>query len=117
MPFIVYVLYILAFMNGLTGLVGFGMALALKANASPAVQTHYRFQIITFFGALILGAVGVGLVIVGIPLSLIGVGLVLMTLAAGVFGLAGLYMVVRAIIGLAKLAGGEPYPNPESWTV
>jgi uncharacterized membrane protein len=117
LPIVVYVLYILAIVNGVTALIGFVIALASRDAASPGVQSHYRFQIRTFLAVIALGLLGVVICVVGLPLLLVGVGALLLKLAAGVWALAGLYLLVRAIVGLVRLANGEPYLNPASWTI
>ena len=114
LPTIVYVLYLVGVVNGLTAIIGFIIALASRATASPAMETHYRFQIRTFIGALLIGAVGVVLFIIGLPLLLVVIGILFLKAAAGCGALAALYFIARSVVGLVRLSNGEAYPNPEA---
>ncbi len=114
---VVYVLYLVGIVNGLTTLIGFVIALGSRASAPPMLETHYRFQIRTVVGTLFLGALGLVIFIIGLPLLLVFIGILFIKLALGIWALAGLYLVVRSIVGLIRLSNGEPYPNPDSWVL
>ncbi|HEX7760852.1 MAG TPA: hypothetical protein VF459_15205 [Caulobacteraceae bacterium] len=114
---VVYVLYLVGLLNGLTALIGFVIALGSRAAAPPLLETHYRFQIRTMVGCLVLGAAGLVIFIVGIPLMLVLIGFLFLKLAFLTWGLSALYLAVRSVVGLIRLSNGEPYPNPDSWTL
>ena len=114
---VVYVLYLVGIVNGLTTLIGFVIALGSRASAPPMLETHYRFQIRTVVGTLFLGALGLVIFIIGLPLLLVLIGVLFIKLAFGIWALACLYLVVRSIVGLIRLSNGEPYPNPDSWVL
>ena len=114
LPMIVYVLYLVAILNGLTALVGFIIAMASRATASPMMETHYRFQIRTFVGTLLIGVAGTVIFIIGLPLLLVLIGALFIKLAIGIWGLAGLYFFVRSLVGLVRLSNGEAYPTPDA---
>jgi uncharacterized membrane protein len=115
LPTVVYVLYLVGLVNGLTALVGFILALANRASATPLNETHYRFQIRTGFGSVALSILGGVIAIVSIPLMLIGIGFLTIKLAFLCWGLAWLYLVVRSVVGLIRVSNNEPYPTPENW--
>ena len=56
---IVYILYLVSLVVGITGIVGVIMAYVNRADAPEWVQTHYRFQIRTFWIGLLYGLIGV----------------------------------------------------------
>ena len=114
---VVYVLYLVGIVNGLTTLIGFVIALGSRASAPPMLETHYRFQIRTVVATLILGALGLVIFIIGLPLLLVFIGILFIKLALGIWALAGLYLIVRSIVGLIRLSNGEPYPNPDNWVL
>jgi uncharacterized membrane protein len=115
LPTVVYVLYLVGLINGLTSVIGFIIALGSRASATPVNETHYRFQIRTGVGVLIGGGLGLALCIVSIPLMLILVGFLVLKLAFLVWGLTAVYLAVRSIVGLVRLSNGEPYPSPDNW--
>ncbi len=114
---VVYVLYLVALVNGLTALIGFVIAMGSRASAPPLLETHYRFQIRTMIGSLALGAIGLVVFIVGLPLTLVLIGFLFLKLAFLIWGLSALYLAVRSVVGLIRLSNGEAYPNPDSWTL
>jgi len=69
---ICYVLYLVAFMNGLTALIGLIIAYLKKADAAGTVwESHFRNLIVVFwvvFAALVIG-------LVTLPVSLFSIGL------------------------------------------
>lgn len=117
LPTVVYVLYLVGLVNGLTALIGFVIALGSRASAPPMLETHYRFQIRTMVATLVMGAIGLVVFVVGLPLLLVLIGILFLKLAMMIWGLAALYLAIRSIVGLVRLSNGEAYPNPESWTL
>jgi uncharacterized membrane protein len=118
MPIVVYVLYICGWASiGLTPVIGFIMAYALKERAPDWARTHYVFAIRTAWISLI-GWVLVGLLfLLGTPLLLIFVGFLLWYVAAGLAGLIGVWVTARCIVGLIYASRCEPYPRPLAWIV
>src|SRR5688572_27577917 len=55
---IVYILYLAAFLTAVTGLVGVVMAYIHRSTAPEWLQSHYRFQIRTFWIGLLYVAAG-----------------------------------------------------------
>lgn len=67
---LVYILYLLSFVLGVTFLIGVVLAYLNRGEAPDWVKTHYQFQIRTFWIGLLYGAIGFVLVaiVVGIPI-------------------------------------------------
>jgi uncharacterized membrane protein len=117
-PIAVYVLYLLGWTTGpVTPLVGFIMAYALKGRAAPWARCHYVFAIRTAWLAMI-GWVAVGLLVaLGTPLTLILVGFLIWKLAIALAVLIGVWVTVRAVVGLVYAARAEAYPRPDAWII
>ncbi len=98
---IVYVLYLVALVSGVTALVGVIMAYVNVGDAPEPLRTHYRFQIRTFWIAILY------CVVAGI-LTMAAVGALL-------FPLVAVWYIVRCAKGLQYLARGQAYPNAGTW--
>jgi uncharacterized membrane protein len=98
---IIYVLYLVSFVLGITLLVGLVMAYVNKGTAPDWVQTHYRYQIRTFWIGLLYAAIGAITLIVG-------VGLVILLFLA-------IWFVVRCARGMQHVAMRAPMPKPATW--
>ena len=92
---IIYVLYLLSLALGVTSLVGVVMAYVNVGDAPEPLRTHYRFQIRTFWIGLLYSFVG------AILLIALGVGVLLWVFVA-------VWLVVRCVKGLKYLDRGEP---------
>jgi uncharacterized membrane protein len=98
---VIYYLYLASIVLGVTAIVGLIMAY-MNRGAGDWLDSHYTYQIRTFWIGLLYAVIGVVL-----TMAVIGV-LVLL----GVF----VWWVVRCLKGL-KLAGGrQPVPEPMTWT-
>ena len=99
---IVYVLYFASyFVGGTTALVGVVIAHLQTAESDPLLQTHYQWQIRTFWIGLLYLTVGVLLVIVLIGFAIL------------VFWFV--WTLVRTIKGVLALNENKPIANPKSW--
>ncbi|MEL6751263.1 MAG: DUF4870 domain-containing protein [Pseudomonadota bacterium] len=97
----VYGLYLLGFFIGITGLVGVVMAYMNRGKATEEVQTHYTYQIRTFWIGLLYS------LIAGILMT-IGIGFLLF-IALAIWG------VVRCVKGLQAANNGQGITDPETW--
>src|SRR5690606_12299806 len=97
---IVYILYIVGFIVGITWLIGVVIAYIYRSDAPDPIKSHFTFQIWTFWLALAGSIVG-GLT----TIILIGF---LVLLALVIWG------IVRIVKGWKWLADGQPVPNPTS---
>ena len=98
---VVYILYLVSLIVGLTSIVGLIMAYVNRDDAPEWVRSHYRFQIRTFWIGLLYGALS----------------LLTMILIVGIFfGLfTFVWWIIRCAKGLKQLGRGEPYENPATW--
>lgn len=98
---IIYVLYLVSIIIGVTGLVGVVMAYIYIDDAPDWLKTHYRFQIRTFWiGALYM--------LIGFILSFILIGYL-------VFLFVLVWLIVRCIKGIKSLDEKKAYPDPTGW--
>jgi uncharacterized membrane protein len=117
LPAVVYALYLIGLLNGLTILIGLVIAYANRDGAGPRAQSHYIFQIRTVWTAIGWWIVGLILLIWGIPLSFILIGVPLLVVAGAIFALTHVWFALRCILGLVHLSRGEAYPRPRTWLV
>ena len=98
---LIYVLYLLSLIFGVTSLVGLIMAYINKGDAPEWVQSHYRFQIRTFWIGLLLGVIGffTAAFVVGI--------LILVFLFV--------WWIARCVKGMKYISEGSAHPDPTSW--
>jgi len=101
---LVYLLYLASALIGVTVLIGLVVAYINRPQVSGSwAETHYTYQIRTFWIGLLYSAISSLLIIVGIGILLIVV--------------VAIWAIVRCIKGLMWAAEGKPVPNPESWIV
>jgi uncharacterized membrane protein len=98
---IVYVLYLAGFALGITALIGLVLAYISQAEAPSWLQTHYKFQIRTWWIGLLFG-------VVAFILSFVLVGFFLIPVIA-------IWLIVRCVKGLNAVTKQEPIGDPDSW--
>jgi uncharacterized membrane protein len=99
---VVYVLYLASLISGVTSIVGVVVAYLYRGKGADWLDSHFTFQIRTFWMLLLWTVVGGLLTIVLIGyLVLLG---------------AAVWLIVRCVKGLQTLGRGEAYPRPETWT-
>jgi uncharacterized membrane protein len=98
---IVYVLYLLGLVSGITALIGLVMAYINKDEAPDWLRTHYELQIRTFWIGLLYA------VIAGILCAIL-IGFLLLFVVA-------IWWIVRCVKGLKYLDQRAPYPDHLSW--
>ena len=96
-----YILQIISTIIGVTGIIAVVIAYINKEDSEDWLQTHYRFQIRTFW----------------IGVLYITLGLFLLQVVIGVFILifTFFWLVIRCAKGLKQLEKSEPVKNVESW--
>jgi len=99
-----YVLCFLAISNGLTLLIAAILAYVRKDQAQPWLQSHFRYQIATFWYGLAIFIVGF------LTIWFLGLGL-LIWLGGGV------WLVIRSAVGLIRLVDGRPHADPNGFWV
>jgi uncharacterized membrane protein len=97
----VYILYLVSFLTGITVLIGLIIAYLQRDNTDRVSQSHFQFQITTFWIGLLYFFVGV--------LTLhIGIGALILLWYV-------VWTVIRCVKGLLALNMGEPIRDPNSW--
>ena len=98
---VAYILLIVSTIIGISGLVALIMAYVNKDEAPEWPQTHYRFQIRTFWIGLLYVTIGISTFTV-----LFGYLIILFTV---------IWIIIRCIKGLKQLDNNQPVKNLESW--
>jgi uncharacterized membrane protein len=101
MALIVYILYFVAYFVGITAIVGVVIAHVQKGSGNAMLDSHYDFQIRTFW-------VGVLYLIVGFVLMFVLIGFL-------VWGWWFVWSLIRNIKGILALNENRPIANPSSW--
>ena len=97
----IYILYLVSLLVGITNIVGLIMAYVNRDGAPEWVQTHYRFQIRTFWIGLLYAFIG----------------LLTCIIIVGFFWLifVVIWLIVRCVKGMNALSQGLPYERPGAW--
>ena len=114
LPAVIYGLYLLGLVNGLTILVGLVLAYANRDNAGPKMATHHRFLISTFWIGLVAAVVLGAMTLIGAVLSIVLIGIPILLLAGLLWCVLGVWFAVRCVVGLIHLSNGDAYPRPEA---
>ena len=98
---VIYILYLVGIVVGLTAIVGVIMAYVKKGDAPPWLQTHYRFQIRTFW--------------IGVLYSIIGMVTAPILIGFLVFLFVLVWIIMRCVKGMGLADKGQPMENVETW--
>ena len=98
---IIYILYLVGIVFGITGIVGVVMAYINKSDSPEWLQTHYRFQIRTFW-------IGGLYMLIGVLLSVVIVGYLVLLFWV-------IWLIVRCVKGMKALDHKQAHPNPAGW--
>lgn len=98
---LVYILYFIGYVIGITWIAGVIVAYLKRPDADAVTATHFTYQIRTFW----------------IGLLYIAIGTALMVLMVGflVWLFAVVWSLVRSIKGFILIGEGKPVPDPETW--
>jgi uncharacterized membrane protein len=97
----VYILYLVGFLTGITVFVGLIIAYLQRDQTDRVSQSHFQFQIWTFW-------IGVLYLLVGFLTTFFGVGFLILLWWA-------VWTVIRCVKGLLALNMGQPIRSPNSW--
>lgn len=100
---IVYILYMVGLFFGITGIIGVVIAYINKDDAPGWLQTHYQFQIRTFW-------IGALYIFIGSILSLILVGWFVLLFWV-------LWLIIRSVKGLKALDQNLAIEEPTRWSL
>ncbi len=98
---IVYILYLVGIIVGITPIIGLIMAYINIGNAPQWLKTHYQFQIRTFW-------IGMLYCVAGALLSVVLIGFLIL-----LFSL--IWYIARCIKGLQTVGRQEAIVDPKSW--
>ena len=98
---VIYILYIVGTIIGLTAVIGLVMAYVNNDDTDSWLQTHYRFQIRTFW--------------IGFLYCFIAAVTFQLFLGALIFIFTFFWLVIRCAKGLKQLENRQPVKNLESW--
>ena len=98
---LVYILYLVGLIIGITPLVGVIMAYLNQKEAPDWVKSHYQLQIRTFW-------IGLLIAIIGAVTMFVLIGFIILLLFA-------IWWIVRCVKGMQYLGRQQPYPNPTTW--
>jgi uncharacterized membrane protein len=98
---VVYILYLVGFFTGITALAGVIIAHMQIGRSDPVSDTHFQFQIRTFW-------IGLLYVVVGAITAVVVVGLLILLWWF-------VWTLIRCIKGLLAVNAWEPIANPKSW--
>ena len=98
---VIYVLYLVGFVVAITSLVAVVMAYISRGKGDAWLDSHYTYQIRTFWIGLLYGLIGAVLAFVFIGF-LVWLALVV-------------WVVVRCIKGLQAASRREPIADPNTW--
>ncbi len=98
---VIYILLIVSTLVGFTGIIALIMAYVMKGDSTNWLQTHYRFQIRTYWIAVLY----------------VFLGILTLQIMLGYFILVFtfVWIVVRCTKGLKQLEDNQPVKNLESW--
>lgn len=117
LPGVVYVLYLVGLVNGLTIVLGLILAYLMKGTAGPKAESHYDYLIRTVWMSIGLFLVGGLLFVMGLPLSIILIGIPALVAGAVIMGATGVWFAIRCIVGLVYLGRDEAHPRPKTWLI
>ena len=98
---IIYILYLVGIIFGITGIIGVIMAYINKTDAPEWLKSHYQFQVRTFW-------IGLLYLIIGGILTLAVIGYL-------VFPFYVIWLIVRCAKGIKALDNKQAHPNPTGW--
>lgn len=107
----IYICYLAFFISGITVLIGVILAYVMRGETESYIETHYRFQIRTFW--LLIAYVALFLILDIFVLAWLGRDS-LLVLGLVALGLCTIWYLVRCVAGLVWLCRRQPVPNSGS---
>ena len=102
-PKIIYILYMIGILLPILSIVGVVTAYVLRSDVSSDIQSHFTFQIRTFWISILFQFVGWMTVFIGIGW---------LVLLAWV-----IWLLARNIKGLQIIIKNQAHPNPTTWLI
>ena len=99
---VVYILYFVSYVVGITALVGVVIAhVQIGSTADPMLRSHYQWQIRTFW-------IGILYFVIGVVLCFVVIGIFVLLFWF-------IWTLVRNVKGMLALNENKPIANPTSW--
>jgi uncharacterized membrane protein len=98
---IVYILYLAGLVIGITSVIAVVMAYVNRSAGPAWAESHYRFQIRTFWIGILYG-------FVGLILLFVLIGWIVLLFAM-------IWVIVRCVKGMRFASAAQPYPTPGAW--
>ncbi|CTQ61083.1 MAG: hypothetical protein RIE06_16165 [Roseibium album] len=98
---LIYILYLVSIIVGITSIIGVIFAYLNRGKAGGWVESHYTYQIRTFWIGLLYSLIGAVLTFV-----FIGIFVLIATLV---------WFIIRCIKGVQTAGRGDAISNPETW--
>lgn len=98
---LIYILYLGGLVLGITALIGLVMAYVYRDGAPAWVESHYHFQIRTFW-------IGLFYIVIGSLLSFVFIGYFILLFWF-------VWLVIRCVKGLKLVGEGRGMVNAETW--
>jgi uncharacterized membrane protein len=98
---VVYLLYGAGYFTGISALIGVIIAYVKANDPDPVLQSHYRFQIRTFWIGLLYFAIGIPLCVVLIGIPILAWWLI--------------WSLIRIVKGILLVNEHKPIAHPGSW--
>lgn len=102
-PKVIYILYLVGILLPVMTIVGVVVAYVYRSEASTTMQSHFTFQIRTFWISLLLQIIGWLTLVVGIGWLILLIWVI--------------WLLVRCIKGLRIVSKNLPHPNPKTWLI
>jgi uncharacterized membrane protein len=103
MAMAIYICYLASFLAGITALVGIVLAMMNRGTGPAWLDSHYRYQIRTFW-------IGLLYTIVGFVTILVFVGWIVLLATS-------IWLILRCARGLTWLDKRQPVPDPATWGI
>ncbi|MBL1321080.1 MAG: hypothetical protein COA63_008490 [Methylophaga sp.] len=100
-PKLIYILYLAGILIPFISIIGLVMAYINKDDAPEWLQSHYQFQIRTFW--------------IGFLYAFIGLLLMMMIIGYFVLLFTVIWLVIRMVKGMKYLDAQQAHPNPTTW--
>lgn len=98
---LIYILYLVAIVVGVTSIVGVIMAYTGKGKGDAFLDSHYNNQINIFWKGLLYS-------IIGVLLTMVLIGFLVLLAAL-------IWYIIRTVKGMQALSAGQAIENPGSW--
>ncbi|MEW5681459.1 MAG: hypothetical protein AB1780_03690 [Pseudomonadota bacterium] len=98
---LVYILYLVGLVFGITGIIGVIVAYVNKDDGPDWLQSHYRFQIRTFW-------MGFVYLLIGSVLSVVVIGWFVILFWV-------VWLIIRSVKGLKQLGLEQPVQDEKTW--